>query len=140
MKMNNGLRKAMRDGFLALLAFIIIVTVYMCVDRSYSRFKDWRIGSICGVLHGQVDFVSSPIMTISFGSYREVMFFKHATVVRCVGTYLDFGMNGVLLIGSVVALGVTIGMLPIIGRRKLKNDEANQAAHDTAPKVADPSC
>ena len=135
MKLKSRLRKAIGDGILALLTFILVVSVYMCVDRSGSRIRDWRLGPICGAVHGQVDFFT-PIMTISLGSYREVMLFKNATVVRCGGTYLDFGMNGVLLFVSVAALGVIIGLVPVTGHRKPKKDEANNAMHATSEPAA----
>lgn len=71
-------------------------------------------------------------MIISLGSYREIMFFEHTTVVRRGGTYLYFGVNGVLLFGFVVGIGVIIGVVPVIGHRKWKKDKANSAMHATS--------
>jgi len=124
--MKTALLTAIRDGFLALLAFISVVSVYMCVDQSGSGVPDWRVGRICGVLHGHVDFVP-PAATITLGAYRGIMFFRHSTVVRSGGTYLDFGMNGALLFGSILGAGVLLGM--VLGRRK--KNKANQASDAT---------
>jgi hypothetical protein len=116
--MKGKMHKILRDGLLGILTFVLIVSVYISIDRAGSRSRDWRAGPICGVLHGHVDFFSPPIMTVNLGSYREVMFFKHSTVVRSGGTYLVFGMNRALLFGSVAVLGALIRILLVFGLMK----------------------
>jgi hypothetical protein len=120
--MNVRTQKSLRDGLLAILVFVLIVSIYMFIDRSRSRFGDWNAGPICRVLHGQVQFAFRPFLTVNLGSYREVIFFKDSTVVHCGGTYLDFGMNGVLLIGAVAGLGVITGIVSEFGHKKMKKD------------------
>ena len=129
--MRSRLRKPIRDVLLALLAFVLIVSIYMLIDGSRLRVPDWHAGPICGVMHGQVDFFP-PLLIVNLGSYREIMFFKGSTVVRCGGTYLDFGMNGVILLGAVAALGLIVGMLPACRHRSSEKGKANKASHATS--------
>ena len=85
---------------------------------------DWRIGSAVSVQHGQVDFISPPVLEWSFGSYNSVMCFDRSTVIRMRGTYVIVGAPYYVLLAGLVALGV----LPVVASRLRKRRRVEERA------------
>ncbi len=88
--------------------------------------RDWHVGPVFWVMHGQVDFDSEPQAKWEFGSYKSVMFFPQTTVVRIVGTYYIIGAPAQLLVPCVVVLACLPPLVFLTAKRRKSGNKTGQ--------------
>lgn len=108
--------------FLQQLALALAFLIAGCTAGPGPR--DWYVGPVFWVMHGQVDFDSEPQAKWEFGSYKSVMFFAQTTVVRTGGTYYIIGAPAHLLVPCIVALVCLPPLVFLAVRRRKSNHKS----------------